>query len=457
MPELFLPLAAPRPLVPQAPVTVPVAATHVHDTIRDNRASDRGPVLRKAEGIDRLVVINDLSVARGGGTGLALLSVKLFRQLGLPVTYLCGDDGKNPELAALGVEVVPLGGGHILTSGKVQAVARGLHNSSAEAMLERWIAAKDTAGTVYHVHGWSKILSPAIFAALQRVAGRSILHAHDYFLACPNGAFYDYRHQVPCMRAPLGMGCLACHCDKRSYAQKIWRAGRSARLRSLLLQAAPPKRVLLLHEAMAPAFRKSGYAAAMLHTLRNPVVPYRTERVRAEENSDFFFIGRLEPEKGVEDAIDAAAAAGVSLTIIGDGPLKEKIAHRAKGVRLLGWQSHGQIAERIRTARALLMPTRYPEPFGLVAVEASQSGIPVLLSDKAHLAQEMVSAGIALGCDTSDIPAFARTLRHLADMPGHLIQVMSEKAFSREARLATSPEEWRDALLAHYVQLIEGD
>jgi glycosyltransferase involved in cell wall biosynthesis len=215
--------------------------------------------------------------------------------------------------------------------------------------------------------------------------------------------------------------------------------------------------VLLLHETMAPAFQKSGFPSEMLQTLRNPVTPYCRERVRAEKNSEFFFIGRLEPEKGVQDAIDAAALAGVPLTIIGDGPLREQISRHNSGVQILGWQSHDQIAQRIGTARALLMPTRYPEPFGLVAVEASQSGIPVLLSDKAYLAEEMVSAGIAFSCDTSNIPVFAQTLRHLADMPGPSIQEMSEKAFKREAHLATSPEEWRDALMDHYVQLIEGD
>ncbi len=435
------------------------------DTIlqKYGNGSDRdveGEVVCKHEGrnvIDRLVVINDLAVARGGGTGLAVLSAKLFRQLRIQVTYICGDDGVNPELAALGVEVVPLGGEHILTGSRGRTMATGIHNTSAKAMLEGWIAANDTAGTVYHVHGWSKIMSPAIFAALKRVPGRSILHAHDFFLACPNGAFYDYQRQTACLRSPLGFGCLTCNCDKRSYAQKIWRAGRSARLRSLMPRnGATARRVLLLHEKMAPAFERSGYSPQMLHTLRNPVIPYCSERVRAEDNSDFFFVGRLEPEKGIEDAVEAASAAGVPLTIIGDGPLKEQLSRHAKGVRLLGWQSHAQIADRIRNARALLMPTRYPEPFGLVAVEASQSGIPVLLSNKAYLADEMVSAGIALACDTSNVPVFVQTLRHLAEMSRADIQAMSEKAFHRVAPLATSPEEWRDALIDHYTDLIAG-
>ncbi|MCV9967747.1 glycosyltransferase family 4 protein [Pararhizobium sp. BT-229] len=424
-----------------------------------HRESDAAQNSRKTgeNTIDRIVVINDLSIAKGGGTGLALLSVRLFRQLGIPVTYVCGDDGENPDLFALDVEIVALGGEHILTGDRRRALVTGIHNADAKAMLERWIDAHDTVGTVYHVHGWSKIMSPAIFVALSRVAGRSLLHAHDFFLACPNGAFYNYPSQTPCECRPLGPRCMASHCDKRSYGQKLWRAGRSARLRSILLRKdASSRRVLLLHEKMAPAFERSGYPAEMLHTLRNPVIPYRKQRICVENNSEFFFIGRLEPEKGIEDAVKAAAVAGVTLTIIGDGPLKEHLSGYGGNVQVLGWQSHSQIAEHVRRARALLMPTRYPEPFGLVAVEASQSGIPVILSDKAYLADEMVAAGIAIACDTSNSPVFAETLQHLDRMPRVDIQAMSERAFNGATRLATSPEEWRDALIDHYLNLLAG-
>jgi glycosyltransferase involved in cell wall biosynthesis len=405
--------------------------------------------------IDRIVVLNDLSVARGGGTALALLSVKLFRDLGLPVTYICGDEGDNEELVSLGVDIVPLGGQHILKRGRVSATLKGIHNNAAKVALEGWISANDTPRTIYHVHGWSKIMSPAIFAGLRRVSTRTILHAHDFFLACPNGAFYDYQQHAPCTRTPLSVFCMTCNCDKRSYSQKVWRTGRSTRVRSILLHrrsAAP--RVLLLHEKMAPAFERSGYPPEGLHTLRNPVIPYRAERVRAENNSLFFFIGRLEPEKGIEDAVQAAVDAGVPLIVIGDGSLREELSRHGGNVQILGWQSHSQIAEQISSARALLMPTRYPEPFGLVAAEASQSGVPVLLSDKAYLAEEMVAAGMALSCDTSDREAFAHAMREFADMPASRLRAMSERAFNRETPIATSPEVWRDSLLAHYSHLV---
>lgn len=405
--------------------------------------------------IDRIVVINDFSIAKGGGTGLALLSMRLFRQLGIPVTFLCGDDGNNPDFISLDIETVALGGKHILTGKRQRAAVAGLHNAAAQDMLCRWIAENDTARTVYHVHGWSKIMSPSLFLALAPVADRSVLHAHDFFLACPNGAFYDYRQQAVCECRPLSLDCATRNCDKRNYGQKLWRLTRSARLKSVLLKTgAAYNRVLLLHEKMAPAFQRSGYPPAMLHALRNPVLPYCRERVPAEDNRDLFYIGRLEPEKGVEDAVKAAKAAGVRLTIIGDGPLAPSLGNLGNNVRHLGWLSHDEIAARVREARALLMPTRYPEPFGLVAVEASQSGIPVILSDKAYLAEEMAAAGIGIACNTADTHAFSAAIRRLLDMPREEIRAMSEKAHKRGVRLSTTPEEWRDALIDQYLSLL---
>ncbi len=327
---------------------------------------------------------------------------------------------------------------------------------TAKGMIERWIRNHDTERTIYHVHGWSKILSPSIFVALSPVARRTVLHAHDYFLACPNGAFYHYPSEVACDCRPLSGACMLSNCDKRSYAQKVWRMGRSARLRSTLIRGdALPHAVILLHEKMAPLFRRSGYPAEILQTIRNPITPYSQERIQAEDNKDFFFIGRLTPEKGIEDAIEAATRAGVGLTVIGDGPLRDSISARGGKIRVLGWLDHGEIAAAVRSARALLMPTRYPEPFGLVAMEASLSGIPVLISKKAYLADEIAAAGIGLACDTSDPDAFAAAIRKLAEAPTEEIRAMSEKAYRRTAKLSTTPEEWRDGLLDCYASCLQ--
>ncbi|MBP2488914.1 glycosyltransferase involved in cell wall biosynthesis [Rhizobium leguminosarum] len=404
--------------------------------------------------IDRVVIIDDYSVARGGATALAVLSAKLFRGLDIPVTYICGDDAANAELVALGVSMVGLNSRDLLSAERAKAFVTGIHNGAAVRMVANWIAAEDTADTVYHVHGWHQILSPAIFKALVPVARRCVVHAHDFFTACPNGAFFDYQAQEICLRRPLGGSCIATACDKRSYAHKLWRVARGSNILRLLKDQADFGRIILLHEKMAGFLVGAGYRPERLTTIRNPVAPLSIKRIEAEANEEFVFIGRLDEEKGIEDAVAATRRAGVKLCVIGDGPLMPLVAASGDHVRAVGWQSHAEIGPTIREARALLMPSRYPEPFGLVAIEAARSGLPVIMSRSAFLAEEMQRAGMALACDTADVSAFADTLTRFSQMPGHEVRAMSERAFRLSPDLASTHEEWRDALLAEYQSLI---
>lgn len=404
-------------------------------------------------GLDRVVIIDDYSTARGGATALSLLSAKLFRGLDISVTYICGDDGVNPELADIGVSVMPLHGRDLMNAERTKAFFSGIYNVYAARMIAAFILANDTPNTAYHVHGWSKILSPAIFNALVPVARRCVVHAHDFFMACPNGAFFDYQAQETCIRRPLSISCMATACDKRSYRHKLWRAARSSNIVRLLRNRGEFGRIILPHEKMASFFLKAGYRAQRLKTVRNPVTRLSAERVCAESNDEFIFVGRLDEEKGVEDAVAATRKAGARLCVVGDGPLMKRVATAGEHVRALGWKSHAEIGPIIRQASALLMPSRYPEPFGLVAIEAAACGVPVIMSESAFLAEEMVTAGIALSCNTQDEQSFSDTLTTFRRMPNNEVRLMSERAFRLSRNLASTHEEWRDALLAQYNSL----
>jgi len=139
--------------------------------------------------ISRVVLLNDFSIARGGATTLVLLLLRLLRARGISVTMIAGDDGDNPAFAELGVDIVTLGQKALLGGNPLASAVNGINNRSASALLSDWIDRNDTPGTVYHTHVWSQILSPSIFVPLRRVAGRPAIHAHDFFHACPNGAF----------------------------------------------------------------------------------------------------------------------------------------------------------------------------------------------------------------------------------------------------------------------------
>jgi glycosyltransferase involved in cell wall biosynthesis len=99
----------------------------------------------------------------------------------------------------------------------------------------------------------------------------------------------------------------------------------------------------------------------------------------AHEGRFALVTGRLAAEKGVELAIDAAAAAGVPLKVAGAGPEEERLRARAAGqVEFLGRLSPERLAVARRAAAVVLVPSRSDESFGLAALEAMGAGVPVI-------------------------------------------------------------------------------
>nr|WP_226016317.1 glycosyltransferase [Novosphingobium sp. FKTRR1] len=301
-------------------------------------------------GIDRIVVINDLSSPMGGASALAVASARALSARGHAVTILAGDRVDVEAWAGSGVSCVGLGAGRLLARGFGSALRDGLWNRAAFTLVRDWIAQNDTPRTVYHLHGWSQILSPAVFAALAPVRERLVISAHDFFLACPNGAFADLRTGAPCPHRPLGPGCLIAACDRRGRAHKLWRIARAMIQRAVYRPGASPP-VLAIHAAMKPYLRRAGIPDHAIHTLPNPVMPFSRKRIPAETNREFLFVGRLEETKGPDLALEAAARAGVPICIVGDGVLAPTLRERYPQARFTGRLATDQIAEIAARAR----------------------------------------------------------------------------------------------------------
>jgi glycosyltransferase involved in cell wall biosynthesis len=399
--------------------------------------------------IDRVVVLNDSTSALGGATGLAIASALAFRARGHPVTFITGDSGANPALEAAGVEIVALEQKRLLASAPAQVLLRGLYNGSAARLVRDWIAERDTPGTVYHLHGWAQIFSPAIFPVLNGVRERLVLSAHDFFLVCPNGSYSFLRTGEICELTPLSLRCIGANCDRRSYAHKLWRVARQAVRRSLFDLTVSPPPVLAIHERMRPFLERGGVPSAAVRALPNPIRPFLDERVAAERNSEFVFIGRLEHGKGPDIACAAARAAGAKLRLIGDGPLGLSLKREYPEVTFSGRLAPEHMAPLVSQARALVMPSRYPEPYGLVATEALWSGLPVILSSSAFLAPEIVGRNAGLACEPQNVAALAAAMERLLT-DDDMTAAMSLAAFEQTRDLGSTPEGWIDKLLLTY-------
>ena len=116
-------------------------------------------------------------------------------------------------------------------------------------------------------------------------------------------------------------------------------------------------------------------------------------------------VARLVRDKGVDLLIDAVALLrerGLSpgVTIVGDGPelgpLKEQVANLglAEQVTFVGPKNRQQVAAEFRRHRVAVVPSRYEEAFGIVALEAMAAGCVVVASDRGGLPEAVGPGGM---------------------------------------------------------------
>ena len=129
-------------------------------------------------------------------------------------------------------------------------------------------------------------------------------------------------------------------------------------------------------------------------------------------------VGRLVAEKGFDVAIEAFARLreqypGIHLEIAGDGPERTNLEAQATslsvsdGVEFLGWVDPQKVPALMNTATIVVVPSRWREALGLVAIQAAQMGRPVVASRQSGLVEAVIDGetGILVPKDRPDILA----------------------------------------------------
>ena len=399
----------------------------------------------RADGIDRVVVIHDFASSEGGAGVLAIQAAQEYQRRGIPVTYFAGAI-EGPDQKLDGIDLVGLHAARLLDTSPVQAIMQGFHNSAAYQSLRDWIAEHDTDHTVYHLHNWSQILSPAIFAALGGVEDRLVVTCHDFFNICPNGGYTDFPRSQPCELKALSLRCLASQCDRRSSIHKYWRVARQVHLNRLARPARSKATFTFLHDRMRTKFVDNGFSARRMITIPNPVEPWSRTRIAAENNREFLFVGRLGSDKGADLAAEACIEAGVPLTLVGRGELDGRLREAGGELRLAGWCSRTEILDHASRARALIVPSRMVEPFGLVIVEAAMSGLPVIVSERAYLADDCQRLDFGQSFDPAEPGSLTELVARIA-VDDTTVARMSGNGLALARELASSVPAWSERFI----------
>ena len=154
------------------------------------------------------------------------------------------------------------------------------------------------------------------------------------------------------------------------------------------------------------------------------------------------FLGRISPEKRPDRAIRIARTLGIPLKIAAKVDKVDEVYFREKIAPLLsdpGVEFIGEISERSKTkflgeALALLFPIDWPEPFGLVMIEAMACGTPVLAFRHGSVS-EIVDQGVT-GAIVDTMEEAVGMLPRVIALNRNAVRRRFEQRFS-SARMAT--------------------
>lgn len=229
------------------------------------------------------------------------------------------------------------------------------------------------APDVVHVHN---VVNPWL---LERLGGLpALLTVQDHRAFCPGRGKLTGDGRI--CQHPMEPGrCRACFEDA-GYADGI------LELTGRRLAALGEIPLTVLSRYMAGELVAAGVIPERVHVIP-PFVHGLDPEAPPAGGPCVLFVGRLVEAKGVWDAVEAHREAGLDLPLVFAGTGSARSALEAAGCRVTGWLDRRTLSAWYRSAAAVVLPSRWQEPFGIVGLEALSMGTPVAAWDSGGIAE----------------------------------------------------------------------
>jgi glycosyltransferase involved in cell wall biosynthesis len=397
--------------------------------------------------IRSVIIMNDFCHVQGGASRVAVDEAVALSAMGVEVTFLGAVGPICNELRAPGIRTICLDQPELADVARQPAVVlQTLWNRTAYRTLQGLLTTLDRRRTIVHLHGYTKALTTTPALAASQAGFAAICTLHDFFAACPNGAFYDYRLQEPCRLRALSVSCALTSCDKRRTSHKAYRVMRGLAQRQLQRFPSSVRDYITLSDRSAAILKPYLPSSARFYPLANIIDVAPAPPVDVAANRTLAVVGRLDTEKGVELAARAANEAGLPIVFIGDGPRRQAI--EATGAKVTGWLSADGVRRELDAVRCLVFPSLWYEAYGLVVAEAAARGVPAIVSDVAAPAERMIDGVDGWVFRSGDLEGLVRCMALTRDDAS--VAAAGAAAYRRHWDRKSSPNDHASALASIY-------
>lgn len=392
----------------------------------------------------KILLVNDYGTPTGGAELQFLGMRERLRALGHEVRLFTSS--AQPTAAPIAADDTCLG-----TTSPLRALLQTANPWAAQRLRA---VLRQFQPDVVHVKIFLTQLSPLILPLLRDVP--ALYHAVWYRAVCPTGTKLlpggaACAHAVG--RACLGEGCL----PLRDWAPLMLQMGLWRRWRDvfdLVVANSAATRAQLLDGGIGP-----------VEVIWNGVRP-RPMRPPLPETPLLVCVGRLVHEKGIDLLLEAFATVlrrvpAARLLIIGEGPERQALEQQitalglSSRVTLTGRLGREELEERCAGAWVQAVPSRWDEPFGIVAAEAAMRGTAVVASGSGGLSEIVEHGRTGLLVPPGDCAALAEALlalladRERAERLGRQAHERARTLFNEESVAEQFLERYR-AIRAPY-------
>jgi glycosyltransferase involved in cell wall biosynthesis len=252
---------------------------------------------------------------------------------------------------------------------------------------------------VVHVHNTFPLLSDAVLYACRNARVPVVATMHNYRRACANDMFF--RSGTVCHDCTRGL-------PVRAVVHGCYRGSHAATVPVALAQGLHRQAwrslvsaYIFISASQRDLHRGLGFAPDRVFVKYN-LIP-RQSRPQMARTPTVVYAGRLHEVKGLRLLMAAwdcyrtnSGEPGLNLVIAGGGPLEGEVtawASARPSVEMTGTVNRDRCAELISHARAILLPSAWEEPFGLVAVEAMAAGVPPIAAGHGSFT-ELITPGV---------------------------------------------------------------